>query len=157
MAGRRPKPTRLHVLKGNRGKRPLPKGEPQPRPVMPDPPAYLGPIALAKWKSLAPELHRLGLLTLVDDTLLGMYCQTYQRWEQANEALEREGLTTVTAAGRPLKSPYFEMARDAVNLLYKIAGEYGLTPAARVRVATGAPLVDDPLEQFLAQRKKGKP
>jgi hypothetical protein len=36
MRGRRPKPTRLKVLTGNPGKRPLNMDEPQPEPAIPD-------------------------------------------------------------------------------------------------------------------------
>ena len=37
MAGRRPTPTKLKLIKGNPGKRALPKDEPTPDPVIPGP------------------------------------------------------------------------------------------------------------------------
>jgi hypothetical protein len=40
--GRKPKPTKLRILEGNRGKRPLPVGEPEPDPSVPSPPDFLG-------------------------------------------------------------------------------------------------------------------
>jgi hypothetical protein len=45
MRGRRPKPTRMKVLTGNPGKRPLNPTEPRPEPIVPDCPVELGPSA----------------------------------------------------------------------------------------------------------------
>ena len=44
MRGRRPKPTRLKVLTGNPGKRPLNENEPRPEAHVPDCPPELGPV-----------------------------------------------------------------------------------------------------------------
>lgn len=154
MAGRRPIPTKLKLLRGNPGKRRLLKGEPQPRNEMPEPPDFLGAVALAKWHSLAPELHRLGVLTILDATLLGLYCAMYARWRQAQEGLECEGLTTCTAEGRRLVSPYFQIGKDAFNMMCKLAVEFGLTPASRPKLARGEATPDDPLEVFLRNKKR---
>ena len=62
MAGRRPKPTKLKIVEGNLGKRPLPKDEPEFEPaVAPEPPDHLGAVAAKHWRTLAGELHLLGL------------------------------------------------------------------------------------------------
>ena len=46
MRGRRPNPTRLKLLTGNPGKRPLNPDEPKPQIAVPECPVELGPAAL---------------------------------------------------------------------------------------------------------------
>ena len=53
MAGRKPKPTKLKLLAGNPGGRPLPENEPQPDPAIPDPPDWMEGEALAEWRRIA--------------------------------------------------------------------------------------------------------
>jgi phage terminase small subunit len=74
-------PTHLQVLRGNPSKRPIrPELEPLQTAEPPKPPRYLTRLAAAEWRRLAPELHRLGLLTVVDVAPLAAYCQAYARW-----------------------------------------------------------------------------
>jgi len=56
MRGRRPKPTRLKMLTGNPGKRPLNPNEPRPEATIPDAPAELSAGARAEWDRLAADL-----------------------------------------------------------------------------------------------------
>jgi P27 family predicted phage terminase small subunit len=155
MAGRRPQPTKLRILHGNRSKRPLPKGEPQPTIAAPDePPSILHGVALEKWHSLAPELCRLGILTVLDTALLAVYCCSYARWVEACEAIEREGMTTVTAEGRRLMSPYVSIARDYAATMRQVAIEFGFTPASRPKLAKGETKPDDPLEAFIQKKRR---
>lgn len=74
MSGPPRKPTRLRILEGNPSKRPLPNNEPQPDPTMPECPDWLMADAKEEWHRVAPELHRIGLLTIVDQTALAGYC-----------------------------------------------------------------------------------
>src|SRR5437867_6293718 len=87
--GPKPKPTVLRVLEGNKGKRALPRNEPQPPADMPNPPAYLNGYALEEWNRVAETLHSIGTLTAIDQSLLGAYCMAFARWRQAEEDLER--------------------------------------------------------------------
>ena len=77
MRGRRPKPTRLKVLTGNPGKRPLNPDEPKPERAIPECPAELGPVARREWDRLGKELASLGLLTNLDRAALAAYCGAY--------------------------------------------------------------------------------
>src|ERR1041384_4289249 len=94
MRGRRPTPTRLKMLTGNPGKRPLNGDEPRPDENIPECPPELGPVARAEWDRLhgerAPpgggrgaraewdrlvgELAALRLLTNLDRAALAAYC-----------------------------------------------------------------------------------
>jgi P27 family predicted phage terminase small subunit len=152
--GRRPLPTSLKLLRGNPGKRPLPKGEPRPDPTMPEPPAHLGPIALEEWARMAPELHRIGVLTQADRTTMAAYCVLYERWVTAEKYIKEQLIIHDRASGRLVQNPMLRIASRTLDLLLKYQVELGLTPSSRVRLATGAPPVDDPLEVFLNNRPR---
>ena len=66
--GRRPTPTYLRVLKGNPGRRPLPKNEirPERSPKVPAAPDWLDDYGQAEWERVAPGLWNAGLLTEAD-------------------------------------------------------------------------------------------
>jgi phage terminase small subunit len=66
MRGAKPTPTYLKLLKGNPGRRAV-RAEiapAQPESV-PEPPEFLSSFARDEWWRVAPELHRLGLLTVL--------------------------------------------------------------------------------------------
>lgn len=152
--GRKPTPTALRILQGNRQKRALPKGEPQPLATLPSPPPHLTGLALEEWQRLAPELHRIGVLTMVDRAVLAGYCQAYRRWVDAEDALHEEGALVVSPNGYNMPNPNNTLANQALGMMHKYMVELGLTPASRVKLAKGIPAVDDPLEQFLTAGKR---
>ena len=90
MPGPPPTPLRLRLLRGNPGKRPL---RPEPQPSRPprclERPPFVTGYAADEWDRVAAELHRLGLLTVLDIAVLAVYCMTYVRWRTAEELLAR--------------------------------------------------------------------
>jgi phage terminase small subunit len=90
MASPIPTPTRLKILRGNPGCRPI---RPEPLPTrleaIPEPPSHLSPIAQEEWRRIVPQLVNLGLLTVVDLFPLAAYCKSCGRWVQAEQALQR--------------------------------------------------------------------
>jgi P27 family predicted phage terminase small subunit len=113
--GRKPKPNALRVLEGKPGHRPL-RPEPKPRPVAPKCPAWLLLEAKREWRRVAPELERLGLLTVVDGTPLAGYCQAYARWRQAETVLEDEGTTFKTPNGYVQVHPQVAIAQKYLQI-----------------------------------------
>ena len=91
MRGRKPKPTRLKVLTGNPGKRPLNPDEPMPEPAIPDCPPELSPAGQREWSRLVAELAPLRILTGLDRAALAAYCGAYALWAEATEALQKYG------------------------------------------------------------------
>lgn len=87
MAGRKPKPTALKVLEGDRGKgrRPLNEHEPIPPRGGVKCPSWLLPEAKKEWKRLAASLEAMGVLTMADLTAFAGYCQAYARWREAED------------------------------------------------------------------------
>jgi P27 family predicted phage terminase small subunit len=136
MRGRRPKPTRLKVLTGNPGKRPLNQTEPRPEAVIPDCPTELGEVARREWHRLAGELASLKLLTNLDRAALAAYCGSYALWAEATEAIQKYGSMIKSPSGYPVQSPYLAIANRQAEIMMRIASEFGFTPASRSRIAT---------------------
>lgn len=151
--GRKPKPTHLKVLQGNPGKRPLNKNEPKPEPRAPYCPRWLSKRAKEEWKRIVPELEKLGLLTKIDMAALAGYCQAYARWREAEEILEREGLTMehTNKAGATNVSlhPAFFAAQKYLAQMKAFATEFGLTPSSRSRINLPEQKEEDEFEAFL--------
>jgi len=106
-------------------------------------PGWLAPEARRLWRSLAPELIRLGLLTPLDRAAFAGYCQLYARWRQAERVLAVEGETIPGHRGVLRKHPMLTVARQALELMRKFGEEFGLSPAARQRLRVKPPASDD--------------
>jgi P27 family predicted phage terminase small subunit len=110
---------------------------------MPRAPPFLSAYAQDEWWTVAPELHRLGLLTVADIAALGAYCYAYGQWRMAAEALARRadrdeqmhGLLIKTTDGNARRNPLVKIAADAAEDMLRHAGHFGLTPVARTRLA----------------------
>ena len=98
--GRKPLPTALKVLEGDRGKgrRPINKDEPTPPQNNIKCPDWLMPEAKKEWKRLAPSLIAMGILTDHDMEAFAGYCQAYARWREAEEFLSQHGTIFKTPA-----------------------------------------------------------
>ena len=146
---RHPTPTHLRLLQGNPQRRPINKNEPKPEipATVPEPPPFVVGYGLDEWHRLAPGLHAMGLLTVVDIMPLAGYCVAYLRWRDAEEALDRmrskdplmNGLIIKVSSngGGPATNPLVNIARKALLDMIRIAGEFGFTPAARSRIDAG--------------------
>ena len=150
MRGRRPKPTRLKVITGNPGKRPLNEHEPRPEPQVPPCPSELSPAAQREWHRLVTELGALKLLTNLDRAALAAYCGAYALWAEAQEAIQKYGTMVKSPSGFPMQSPYIAVANRQAEIMMRIASEFGFTPAKRSRISTPSssePTLFDALER----------
>jgi P27 family predicted phage terminase small subunit len=147
--GQKPIPIRLKLLQGNPGKNPIREGpEPAVVEAVPLPPEYLTAEAREEWGRVSVELYRMGMLTVVDIASLSAYCQSYGRWIAAERALARMaerdpatgGLVVRMGTGRGAQNPLVHTANKAMKDMVNYAAEFGLTPAARVRIAQGPPI-----------------
>lgn len=140
MRGRKPVPTRLKILAGNPGKRPINTNEPQPALAFPQCPPELGPAAHAEWDRLVPELGELGLLTHFDRAALAAYCAAYALWAEATAAIQKYGAMVKSPSGYPMQSPYIGIANRQAELMIRLASEFGFTPASRSRISSSQEL-----------------
>ena len=129
MVGRKPKPTKLRLLEGDRGhatKQELAHRdlEPQPDPRMPEAPAWLSPNARKKWAQLAPELLELGTLTHIDAEVLGGYCDACARLVYITHRYGMVPLNRVVSAQR----------KQALADLLKFGAELGIGASSRTRI-----------------------
>jgi P27 family predicted phage terminase small subunit len=143
MPGPPPTPTVVKLMRGNPGHQKL-RREPEPQiaKTCPKPPPFITGYAADEWWTVAPGLHQLGLLSVVDIASLAAYCYAYGQWRLAAEALARmadrdetmHGLLVKTVDGNARRNPLVKIASDAAEDMLRFAGEFGLTPIARARL-----------------------
>jgi P27 family predicted phage terminase small subunit len=152
MRGRKPLPSNVVRLRGNPGKRRRNDAEPRPAPRVPTCPACLDGEARKEWKRLVAELADLGLLTRLDRGLLAAYCQAHALWVEAVCSIRRYGTMVKSPNGFAMQSPYVAVANKQVEIMVRIAAEFGMTPSSRTRIRVGQPTPEDPFETFLQSR-----
>jgi P27 family predicted phage terminase small subunit len=134
MMGRPPVPTAIKIMKGNPGKRPIRKDEPQLEVQEPEIPAHLDEVAREEWERLVPILKQMRVLTIADRIALGNLCQAYSTLIAAQKNLAQAGLLYKTRSGYIQQSPLLGIINQQVRIISSISGEFGLTPGARVRL-----------------------
>jgi P27 family predicted phage terminase small subunit len=144
MPGPPPEHPRLRLLRGNPGKRPA-RSPPEPARAeeCPPPPPHLRGHAKEAWLELAPELHRLNLLTVLDVGPLAAYCSAAAQLRQAEEVIQRmaeqdergHALTIKGGAGSQVMNPLLRIASQAMADMQRIGGQFGLTPSGRLRLS----------------------
>jgi P27 family predicted phage terminase small subunit len=111
---------------------------------IPEPPEFVTGYGVEEWRRLAPELYRLGLLTVADITSFGGYCRAYDAWRVALQAFDQvaaenpatRGLTVVTSQGL-IANPLLSVVRQAATEMRRQGAEFGLSPASRTRIHVG--------------------
>jgi P27 family predicted phage terminase small subunit len=154
-----PAPTALKAIRGNPGRRPLNRREPQPAKDVryPEAPAHLTPAAREEWTKIVPELAACGLLTRIDHVALAEYCATWGRVLEAEAELTK-GLRIMkkskkTGESYPVLNPYFSLLVTLLGQLKGFLGEFGMTPASRSRIQVDKPVPVSDVDQF--KRKHG--
>ena len=145
MAGRKPIPTHLKLIRGNPGRRPLPENEAQLPAGIPDPPKHLKGRAKKEWDRITPELSRAGLLTKIDGTALAAYCDCFAQWAEASTKIKKTGMVVKGERGEPIINPFLKISNAAVDRLRQFLVEFGMTPSSRSKVKA-APLPEKPEE-----------
>ena len=146
MRGRKPKPTRLKLIEGNPGRRPIDGREPKPPGSLPSCPAHLSPTAKTEWKRLARSLNRIGMLTEIDRAAMAAYCQAYGRWVEAERKLAETPALLKTPAGYVQASPWIGIANKQLELMAKYMAELVLSAVSRTRVEAKPPHEKKPWE-----------
>lgn len=157
---RRPEPTRLKILKGNPGKRPLNGAEPVPPADGIVPPAWLAGAALERWNELLPLLQEVRLMTRADIGTLARYADTWAWWRRCREVIDREGDTLVIRDDHGNEK--YRQQRPEVGIVNRLAqqlgrleNEFGLTPSARAGLQSAPHEAPDELTEFLKTHGAG--
>lgn len=135
-SGRVGKPTNIRVLHGDREDR-INRNEPQPSQSNIAPPCPLDSDAQSVWDRLAPDLIRKQVLTPWDVDAFAMLCDAVSKYHHFQSKLDEEGYTARGSAGGVIKSPYWQMQRDCVDIITKIGGRFGLNPSDRQGITVG--------------------
>jgi P27 family predicted phage terminase small subunit len=144
MRGRKPKPIKLKLLEGNRGKKPIPKEFTVNLPAGPvTPPAFLDEYARSEWERLAPGLEAIGLLTPEKEKPFAAYCDSYSTWRHAQEELDKlrqvggeiAAMIYNTKSGNAIQHPLIGIKNKAKADMVRYAVEFGLTPSGMARLA----------------------
>lgn len=144
MRGRKPKPTKLKLVEGNPGKRPINKREPQPKGP-PRMPRVLSPAARKQWRKIAGKLSAFGVATNVDEEALALLCEAWARWIDAEEHLRKFGVVVKSPkSGFPMPSPYLAICNTAMKQIKDLLVEFGCTPSSRTRLKAAQEDWSDP-------------
>ena len=68
-------------------------------------PKYLMPEAKKLWKSLIPQLESVGLVTVLDQTNLELFCTQYAEYLEAVESIKKYGSVYMSDKGELKKNP----------------------------------------------------
>jgi len=125
---------------------------------IPEMPEGLCELAQQEWKAMVPQLETMGMISRIDGKALAAYCQTYARWIQAEDEVQRLGIMIeehVVIAGEEIgsnykRNPAIGISNEALKLMKSFLIEFGMTPASRSRIRIDKPKEDeDPFDMFL--------
>ena len=129
-------PSNIVDMRGNPGKRGINKREPKFTKFNVDVgcPAWVSRLGHLVWANLAKELEPLGLLTEADRLTFAMLCESYALWRREMAIVEKEGTVVQTFLKNSIQNPRLGIANKAGERFCKLASEFGLSPASRVRL-----------------------
>ena len=126
------KPKGLKEITYNQHTLPPDTKETKPTRILECPPE-LGPLARQEWDRIVGELTSLGVLSSFDRGPLAAYCNTYALSLEAMEAVQKDGAFLKSRSGYPSQSPHLAVLNKQVEIMMRIASEFGFTPASRRR------------------------
>lgn len=155
MAGRKPLPTHLKLVKGTARPHRMNKAESTPVVAVPAPPDHLDEDAQAKFIEMAEMLARHGVMTELDTGALARYVVIWRRWIEAEEEVKRRGHVVKTSNDNIIQNPFLAVANRCLAQMHQIEAEFGLTPSSRSRIRVAEPAENiDPFEDFLTRGRK---
>jgi P27 family predicted phage terminase small subunit len=136
MPGPRPTPTHLKIIKGNPGRRRLPKNEPRPHGALHEAPTWLNERQLLGWAYAIANSPR-GLLTPMDRDMLAIWVVAADRYREACEHLNAEGLvapSTHHGNKAMVQSAWLRIERQQAEIMLRCCDHLGFSPASRTRI-----------------------
>jgi P27 family predicted phage terminase small subunit len=97
-------------------------------------PPELSPVARQEWDRLMQEITSKGVLSAFDRAPLAAYCIAYALAIEALEGVQQYGSIIKSPNGFPIQSPYLTNLNKQLELMMRIASEFGFTPASRSRI-----------------------
>lgn len=156
MPGPQPTPTNLKLLFGNPGKRALPENEPMPELGIPDVPDWLSGDGQKLWPTFATMLNDMKVLTTADQAALAILCEDFATFIALAKDIQCGGRyqTVMTKSGDVMerKRPVVDDLDSTIRRCMSHLREFGLTPAARTKVAvtTGDDAADALIKKYMS-------
>ena len=103
----------------------------------------MSPGAKVEWVRVAEQLAALDMLKSVDEGALAAYCQSRERWIQAEQTVELEGQTVrepvmsrqgEVAGWKIRRHPATIIAKDEKLAMKVFAGLFGFDPSSRSKM-----------------------
>lgn len=146
MRGRKAKPIEQKIREGNAGHRALP--EPlKLNSGAPRKPDNLPPAGERLWDEIVPVLSGAGIIDRVDGAALTALCVQWGRAESARELVAVQGEYVPGSMGQLVEHPAIGVERAAHAMFLRFAEQYGMTAAARARIAAAVVGVKTVLEE----------
>lgn len=144
----KPLPTNLKAFKKTERKCRVNELEPMPDSDRIMPPEELTPAALKHWDLVVEQLKAAGIMTNLDNQALGIYCEAYTRWAEANAKIAEHGMVIKAPSGYPVQSPYLSISNRAFEQMRAMLSEFGMTPSSRSRIKAEPKKVINEFDQF---------
>ena len=148
--GPKPKPTRLKILTGNPGKRPMNTNEPRSKGGLPTPPRHLSASVRKVWKRLREQIKGSGIATSLDTVAFEMLCKSYADYLDACEKVSQFGAVWIDKGEAKIPkfaySPYWAVMNREWKKVQTMLVEFGLTPSSRSRVQASPDVAADQQE-----------
>jgi len=133
MRGRKPLPTAVKRLRGEKRACRLNPDEPKPPVGDPDCPKFLKGDARIEWNRMVPTLKKMGIFTTFDRSAFISYCEVFASARTYERLCQRVG------PERAIEKGYRKaLLADRAQLL-KFAIEFGFTPSSRSRIKAPEP------------------
>lgn len=133
LRGRKPKPTALRLIDGDRKDR-IAENEPIPRGLPPVLPEGVSAEVRYIWTYTVRELDAMGILYAADRDVLLAYCEAVVTHRRACAELATGTVLVRGQMGNQVRNPALQIQRDAATQIRTLAQEFGLTPSARTRI-----------------------
>lgn len=154
LRGPQPKPSKIRELEGITKPCKMPEHEPKPKlATSTDCPVSLNPAQKLVWDSLAPELMRIGTLSLTDIPAFLRYIDLSIEYHEMQRQIDGKNYILVIRHedGKPKNAkvmPQIQIRNEAMAHMLRLEQHFGMTPASRTRIMSilggEDPLNDDP-------------
>lgn len=147
MSGPSRKPNEIRKIQGTErfSKQQGGRMEPMKLVSVPDPPEYLGEYGRALWERQLSQLVALKMLTVVDLTALGRYCEAWNTWRESVDKIREVGLENQHGQ----VNAHYSNKKEANNVMLKLEDRFGFLPSAREKLSMPEGKSEDPLEAHL--------
>jgi P27 family predicted phage terminase small subunit len=96
------------------------------------------------------QLEPMRVVTLADQQSLGFFADAISMFHEAEQDIDERGKNVPGRGGVPVRNPSFMVRKDERDFIYRMGGQFGLTPAARASLVAPPPPDDAGIEALLS-------